>query len=294
MKFTAERINIGDATIFTKHGGSGSPVLLLHGFPETHYMWRHIATLLAHHNTVVMADLRGYGDSSCPQSTADHAPYSKRTMAMDMIRVMRQLGFSKFAVVGHDRGARVAYRMALDHPDNITHLAVLDILPTDIAWSLADSRMMVGYWPWSLFVQPAPLPERMIESAATEIVNNACDNWGSAPATFSTAVRKVYIKALQSVDHIHAICEEYRAAATIDREHDQVDRQVGNNIICPTLVLWGADGALDTWYRKNGGPLALWKTVAPQAKGEALPGGHFFAEEAPEALHEKLEQFFNE
>jgi haloacetate dehalogenase len=292
-RFTAEHITTGEATIFTKHGGSGPPVLLLHGFPETHYMWRHIAPLLAQNHTVVMADLRGYGDSSCPQSTEDHAPYSKRTMTKDMILVMQQLGFSKFAVVGHDRGARVAYRMALDHPDAITHLAVLDILPTNIAWDMADSRMMLSYWLWSLFAQPAPLPERMIEATAKEIVNNACDNWGSAPSTFSAKTRQIYTKALQGAEHIHAICEEYRAAATIDREHDKTDQQAGNTIACPTLVLWGADGALDTWYQRKGGPLALWKAIAPQVQGEALRGGHFFAEEAPEALYQKLKQFFS-
>jgi len=151
-------------------------------------------------------------------------------MAEDMIQVMHQLGFPRFSVVGHDRGARVAYRMALDYPDSISRLAVLDVLPIDIAWNLADARMMLGYWPWALLAQPAPLPEQMIVATAVEIINNACDSWGSAPTTFSAETRKIYTKALQKPEHIHAICEEYRAAATIDRQHDETDRQRGHKI----------------------------------------------------------------
>lgn len=290
-QFAAKHITTKAATIFTKYGGAGPPVLLLHGFPETHYMWHHVAPLLAQNFTVVMADLRGYGESSCPPTTEDHAPYSKRAMAQDMVEVMQHLGFSQFAVVGHDRGARVAYRMALDHPKAISQLVVLDVLPIDIAWEQADARMMLGYWPWSLLAQPVPLPEHMLAATAAEIVDNACDNWGSAPATFPAETRAIYTKALQSPDHIHAICEEYRAAATIDRDHDKADRQHNHTITCPTLLLWGADGALDMWYQKHGGPLALWQAIAPNIQGEAIKGGHFFAEEAPESLHQKLVGF---
>lgn len=291
-QFTPQNVRINDeVTIFTKYGGSGPAVLLLHGFPETHYMWRNIAPLLAQNFTVVMADLRGYGKSSCPPSSEDHVPYSKRVMAQDMVQVMKQLGFSTFAVVGHDRGGRVAYRMALDHPDTVTHLAVLDILPTGMAWEKADARMMLGYWPWSLLAQPAPLPELLLKSAGEGIVNNACDSWGSAAATFTAETRKLYADALKDPEHIHAICEEYRAAATIDRAHDEADQKAHRQIVCPTLVLWGAGGALDAWYQKDGGPLALWKTIAPQAEGESIEGGHFFAEETPEALFEKLVAF---
>lgn len=291
-QFVSKHITTEEATIFVKYGGSGPPLLLLHGFPQTHHMWRKVAPLLAQDFTVVMADLRGYGQSSCPASTEDHAPYSKRAMAADMIEVMRQLGFSKFAVAGHDRGARVAYRMALDRPEIITQLAVLDVLPIDVAWDLADARMMLGYWPWSLLAQPAPLPEIMVAAAAAEIVNNACDNWGSAPTTFSAKTREHYTKALQSPEHIHAICEEYRAAATIDRQHDVTDRHRKHTISCPVLLLWGAGGALDIWYQKQQGPLTLWKAVAPNIEGEAVPGGHFFAEEIPEVLHQKLLRFY--
>jgi haloacetate dehalogenase len=289
--FSTQRLKTKDTTIFTRVGGSGPPLLLLHGFPETHHMWRRLAPLLARNFTVIMADLRGYGESSCPPSTRDHTPYSKRAMAKDMIEVMRQLGFSQFSVIGHDRGARVAYRMALDHPEVITHLAVFDIVPTDLAWQRTDDRMMLGFWPWSLLAQPAPLPEHIVAVSATEIVDNACDNWGSSPDTFTPETRKTYIRSLSDPRHIHAICEEYRAAATIDREHDKINYQRGQTIICPTLVLWSAGGTVDTWYSEEGGPLALWKTIAPQSVGEALVGGHFFPEENPEETYEKLYSF---
>lgn len=290
-QFTARHITTNETQIFVTYGGSGPPILLLHGFPETHHMWRSVAPLLAEDFTVVMADLRGYGESSCPQSTEDHAPYSKRAMASDMVQVMQQLGFSQFAVIGHDRGARVAYRMALDHPDKVLQLVILDVLPIDTAWDMVDDRMMLGYWPWSLLAQPAPLPEHMLEATAAEVINNACDNWGSAADTFSDETREIYTKALRSPEHIHAICEEYRAAATIDREHDKIDRQNDHTITCPTLLLWGADGALDIWYKEQGGPLELWKPIAPNIQGESIQGGHFFAEEAPSVLHQKLIHF---
>jgi len=290
-QFSAQRITTTSATIFTRVGGAGPPLLLLHGFPETHQMWRQIAPLLSQHFTVVAADLRGYGESSCPPSADDHAPYSKRAMAEDMVEVMRQLGFDHFAVVGHDRGARVAYRMALDHPESVTHLAVFDIVPTDIAWQKADARMVLGFWPWSLLAQPAPLPEHMLAATAADIVDNACDNWGSTAESFPREIRDAYTRALSDPEHIHAICEEYRAAATIDRKHDEADRQAGRVITCPTLVLWGAGGAVDAWYAADGGPLTFWRTIAPEAVGEAVEGGHFFPEENPKAIYDKLSRF---
>jgi haloacetate dehalogenase len=165
--FSSQRIKTNEATIFARVGGSGPPLLLLHGFPETHHMWQRLAPLLAQKFTVVMADLRGYGESSCPPSAKDHSPYSKRAMARDMVETMEQLGFSQFSVVGHDRGARVAYRMALDYPEVVEHLVVCDIVPTDIAWEKADARMMLGFWPWAMLAQPAPLPERMLAPPAS-------------------------------------------------------------------------------------------------------------------------------
>jgi haloacetate dehalogenase len=280
-------------TIFTSSIGSGPPLLLLHGFPETHLMWRHIVPILARRFTVVCADLRGYGQSGCPESTPDHQPYSKRAMAKDMIDVMEQLGFTHFAVAGHDRGGRVAYRMALDYPKRITKVAVLDILPGETVWQLADDRFALGFWPWSFLAQPAPLPERTLESIPEAIIDNALSQWGSSSATFPPKIRQAYINALRNPDNAHAICEEYRAAATIDREHDKADLKNKNRISCPLLVLWSAGGALDTWYEKESGPIALWRDWSTTVEGYAIKGGHFFPEESPKETAKALLHFFS-
>ncbi len=293
-EFKAKRISTRDTTIFVRSYGSGAPLLLLHGFPETHLMWRNVAPLLAANFTVLCADLRGYGRSGCPPSNPDHLPYSKRAMANDMIDVMAQLGFSQFSVAGHDRGGRVAYRMALDHPAHVQRLAVLDIVPTETAWRHADSRFALGFWPWSLLAQAEPLAERVLTSAAEAIVDHALTAWGSNPATFPPDVRDAYVEALKDLDHAHSICEEYRAAATIDREHDKADRVTGHRIACPVLVLWSAEGALDTWYVDEGGPLALWQQWADDVQGRAVKGGHFFPEEIPEETADELGRFFKQ
>jgi haloacetate dehalogenase len=182
--FDATTISTDECSFFVRIAGSGSPLLLLHGFPETHLMWRDVAPLLAQDFTVICADLRGYGQSGCPPSAPDHAPCSKRVMAEDMVRVIRQLGFNRFAVAGHDRGGRVAYRMALDHPQSVTKLCVLDILPTATVWDRADARLALGFWPWILLAQPAPLPERLLGAAPDAVVDNAIDQWGSLAEAF--------------------------------------------------------------------------------------------------------------
>jgi haloacetate dehalogenase len=289
--FTTAVIDTGETSIFTRSCGSGPPVLLLHGFPQTHLMWRDIAPLLARDFSVVCADLRGYGRSFCPASTPDHAPYAKRAMAQDMVTVMERLGFLSFSVAGHDRGGRVAYRMALDHPDRIERLAVLDILPTETVWERADARLALGYWPWSLLAQPEPLPERILEAAAEAIVDNALSGWGSPSNVFPPKVRAAYVQALRDPGHAHAICEEYRAAATIDREHDRADRARGHRIACPLLALWSAQGPLDSWYTEEGGPIALWRAWSDDIQGHAVKGGHFFPEEAPRETAEALSRF---
>src|SRR5229473_8258574 len=186
--FETAEVQTGETSIFVRRSGSGSPILLLHGFPQTHLMWRDVAPLLARHFTVVCADLRGYGHSDCPASTTDHAPYAKRAMARDMVVVMEQLGFPRFSVAGHDRGGRVAYRLALDHPERIKRLAVLDILPTATVWERADMRLPLAYWPWSLLAQSEPLPERLITSAPEAVVDNALGAWGSPSAVFGPEV----------------------------------------------------------------------------------------------------------
>jgi haloacetate dehalogenase len=290
--FDTAEIQTGEAHIFVRWAGAGAPLLLLHGFPQTHLMWHRVAPLLARHFTVVCADLRGYGRSGCPASTPDHAPYAKRAMAHDMVLVMERLGFPHFAVAGHDRGGRVAYRLALDHPSRVDRLAVLDILPTATVWDRADARFALAFWPWSLLAQPAPLPERLLAAAPEAIIDDALGGWGSPAAVFPAEVRAAYVQALRDPAHIHAICEEYRAAATLDRAHDHADRQVGRRIVCPLLVLWSAHGALETWSAGAAGPLTLWQAWSAEVHGHALQAGHFFPEEVPEDTANALQYFF--
>jgi haloacetate dehalogenase len=289
--FTTSEIQTGETTIFVRSYGSGTPLLLLHGFPQTHLMWRSVAPLLARRFSVVCADLRGYGQSSCPPSAPDHAPYAKRALAEDMVAVMEQLGHSRFSVAGHDRGGRVAYRMALDHPDRVERLAVLDVLPTGTVWARADVRFALAFWPWSLLAQPEPLPERVLTAVPEAVVDAALGGWGSPPEAFPPEVRAAYVRALRDPSHAHAICEEYRAAATIDREHDGADLASGRRIECPLLALWSANGPLDTWYVEEGGPIALWREWGDDVRGHALGAGHFFPEETPERTAGALSRF---
>lgn len=284
-------MQVEETSIFVRTGGSGPALLLLHGFPETYIMWRDIAVALAPNFSVVAADLRGYGQSFCPASDADHAAYSKRAMARDMVQVMNALGFDRFMLAGHDRGGRVAYRMALDHPEIVSKVAVLDVIPTAAAWDRADARLALAFWPWSLLAQPEPLPERLLAAAPDAVVDNAIAGWGSAPGAFPAEVREAYIDALREPAHIHAICEEYRAAAGIDREHDAQDRADGRRIKCPLLALWSGEGGLETWYADEGGPLAIWRQWADSVEGGPVKGGHFFPEEHPGETAAALSKF---
>jgi haloacetate dehalogenase len=292
--FESATIDTDETTIFVRRSGSGAPILLLHGFPETHLMWRDVAPVLARRFTVVCADLRGYGRSGCPASTPDHAAYAKRAMARDMVAVMERLGFPRFSVAGHDRGGRVAYRMALDHPARVERLAVLDIVPTGTVWERADARLTTAYWPWSLLAQAEPLPERLLEAAPDAVIDAAISGWGSPSNVFSAEVRAEYIEALRGRDRVHAICEEYRAAATLDRSHDDADRASGRRIGCPVLALWSGVGPLATWYADAGGPLALWRAWGEDVRGYPVNGGHFFPEELPADTAAALAQFFAE
>ena len=241
---------------------------------------------------VVCADLRGYGRSGCPASIPDHAPYAKRAMAQDMVILMAQLSFGRFSVAGHDRGGRVAYRLALDHPQRVHRLALLDILPTATVWDQAEARFALAYWPWSLLAQAEPLPERILTGASEGIVDHALGAWGSPAAVFAPEVRAAYVQALRNPAHAHAICEEYRAAATLDREHDKADSTEGRRIACPLLALWSAGGPLDTWYARAGRPIALWQAWSDDVQGHPLNGGHFFPEEDPEHTADALSRFF--
>jgi haloacetate dehalogenase len=290
--FETSRIDTGEVSIFLRSGGTGPPLLLLHGFPQTHLMWREVAPRLARNFTVVCADLRGYGESGCPPSTSDHAPYSKRAMAKDMVAVMAARGFPKFFLAGHDRGARVAYRLALDHPERVHRLAVLDIVPTADVWVRADLRFALSFWPWSLLAQPQPLPEQLLMAAPDAIIDDALNAWGTSAEVFPAEVRMAYVNSLRHHDHAHAICEEYRAAATVDLMHDQEDLRAGRKIHCPLLALWSAGGAADTWYESEGGPLALWRRWATDVRGHRMPGGHFFPEAHPERSSDELRRFF--
>jgi haloacetate dehalogenase len=289
--FEAVELQAEETGIFLRCFGSGPAVLLLHGFPQTHLMWRAVAPLLARRFTVICADLRGYGRSGCPASGADHAPYAKRAMAKDMVSVMGKLGFPRFSVAGHDRGGRVAYRLTLDHPDRVERLAVLDILPTAETWERADKNLATAFWPWSLLAQPEPLPERLVSAAPDAVVDDALAGWGSPANAFGSEVRAAYIEALRDPARVHAICEEYRAAATLDHEHDLEDRHAGRRIACPVLVLWSGRGPLGTWYAEVGGPLALWRAWATNVSGGPLDAGHFFPEEIPEQTARELSAF---
>lgn len=257
-------------------------------------MWQGVGSILSKDFTVICPDLRGYGRSGCPPSDTAHLPYSKRAMANDMIVVMKHLGFSQFMVGGHDRGARVAYRLALDHPDKITQLAVLDIVPTSDVWDNADMRLTTDFWPWSLLSQPAPLPERLIEADPAAVIDDALNGWGTPNSFFPAEIRQAYIDALSDPAHIHAICEEYRAATTVDCDHDKEDINQGNKIKCPVLVLWSESGPLATWYGDQGGPLGIWRGWADRVEGQALKGGHFFPEELPKETADVMLQFFNQ
>jgi haloacetate dehalogenase len=291
--FETADIETGETNIFGRWSGSGPPLLLLHGFPQTHLMWREVAPRLTRHFTIVCPDLRGYGRSGCPSSTPNHAPYAKRALARDMVSAMERLGFPRFSVAGHDRGARVAYRLALDYPERVERLAVLDILPTGTVWERADARFALGYWPWSLLAQPEPLPERLLQAAAVAVIDDALTAWGTPPTVFGPEVRAAYIDALSDPMHIHAICEEYRAGASLDRTHDETDRKAGRRIKCPLLVLWSGRGALNSWYADAGGPLALWREWADDVDGHSVDAGHFFPEEIPEETATELERFFS-
>jgi haloacetate dehalogenase len=286
--------DVGATTIAFRRAGAGPPLLLLHGFPETHVMWRSVAPMLAADYTVICADLRGYGGSGTPTSTPDHAPYAKTAMAADMVALMDGLGFDRFSIVGHDRGGRVAYRLALDYGERVDRLAVLDVIPTGEALDRADARLALGYWPWSLLAQPEPLPERLLAAAPEAFVDAALAGWGSDPESFPGDVRRLYVEALRDSATGHAICEEYRAAATLDLAADQRDRAAGRQIQAPTLVLWAASGPLDVWYEDAGGPVGVWRAWARDVAGQPLPGGHFFPEQNPQDTLSALQAFLHE
>ena len=269
-------------------GGDGPPLLLLHGYPETSIMWRDAGPLLAEQFTVVAADLPGYGDSFRPSPTEDHSAHSKRAVASDLGAAMSELGHERFSVAGHDRGGRVAYRMTLDHPDRVSRLAVLDIVPTAEVWRRIDRISALVYWHWAFLAQPAPLPEQMILASAEEFLDEHVVRigLGVAAGRYPEEVMAVYRGQLSDPATVTAICEDYRAGASIDVEHDEA----GGTIGCPVLVLWGARGALPVFY---GDVLAVWRPWASDLRGHAVDATHFLIEDEPEQVAGELARFFS-
>lgn len=268
-------------------GGSGPPLLVLHGHPQTHAIWHKLAPTLAARFSVVLADLRGYGDSSKPPGTPDHASYSKRTMARDMLHVMQALGHDRFDVLAHDRGARVAHRLAVDQPAAVHRLVLLDIAPTLAMYEQTTEAFARAYWHWFFLIQRAPLPERLIEADPGAYVRDLMGARSAGLSPFTPQALGEYTRCLSQPGAAHAVCEDYRAAATIDLEHDRADREAGRRLAQPLLVLWGAQGVVQRCFD----PLREWQRVADDVRGQPLPCGHYIPEEAPDALLAQLLPF---
>jgi haloacetate dehalogenase len=284
--FETIRIETSGAVINGVAGGSGPPLLLLHGYPQTHLEWHRIAPRLAEHFTVVATDLRGYGDSSKPEDGENHAGYSKRAMALDQVEVMRALGFERFALVGHDRGGRVAHRLTLDHPGSVSRVAVLDIVPTYDIYSNVTKELATAYYHWFFLIQSAPLPERLYGSNADFILRDRHFR-SLIPHAMPEEVYQEYLRCFSDPATLHAMCEDYRAAASIDLEHDAADR--GTRIQAPLLAIWGRRGAMERLYDVE----ALWRARAVDVRGVGLPGGHWLPEELPDETFAALMEFLS-
>lgn len=284
--FELRRVDTGPVTLNVRVGGAGPPLLLLHGYPQTHVMWHEVAPDLSRRHVVVCPDLRGYGDSDKPPGGGDHAAYSKRSMAADMVELMRRFGYAHFAAAGHDRGARVLHRLALDHPQCLERACLLDIVPTLTAYESADQSLATAYYHWFFLIQGNGLPERLIGAEPEFYLRDKLRRWSAPGARFDEAAVAEYVRCLAFADTIHATCEDYRAAATIDLEHDRADRQ--RRVLCPLRVLWGRDGYVGRHYDV----LKIWQDKALAASGRALDCGHFIPEERPAELLEEFTRFF--
>jgi haloacetate dehalogenase len=292
--FRTEDVDTSRGTVRARIGGSGPPLLLLHGFPQTGLMWHAVAARLAEHRTVVATDLAGYGASLRPVPTADHAAHGKRALAGDQVEAMGALGFDRFAVAGHDRGGRVAYRLALDHPERVERLSVLDVVPTGEVWRRADRTFAYGYWHWGFLAQAAPLPERLIAAdpdAFFDLAVRRGMGLGRAEGRYPDAVLDVYRRAFDDPGAIGAMCEDYRAGATCDVALDDEDRGAGRTIDCPVQVLWAANGALPHFYPDV---LDVWRAWAPDLRGGPIDASHFLAEDRPEETAAALLRFLGE
>ncbi len=287
--FRTERVHVEGVDLHAVVGPRrpGPALLLLHGYPQTHAIWHKVAPRLAARYNVVASDLRGYGDSGKPPTDAVHAPYSKRAMAADQVGLMRDLGFGEFLVCGHDRGGRVAHRMAVDHPAAVAKLAVLDIAPTLAMYEQTHEAFARAYWHWFFLILPYPKPERMIGADPAFVMGAKMKGGSAGGSPFTAEAWAEYVRCF-TPGMIHASCEDYRAAASIDLEHDRADRDAGRRVRCPLLALWGAHGVIEKCFR----PLDEWRRVADNVRGRALPGGHYLPEELPDEVADELERFF--
>jgi haloacetate dehalogenase len=287
--FALETVRLSAGGFRLRRGGDGPPLLLLHGNPQTHAMWHKVAPRLARRYAVVCPDLRGYGGSPKPPASPDHAAYAKREMARDMVELMAHFGHERFFLAGHDRGGRVAHRLALDHPERVRKLAVLDIIPTLEHFERADMKFALGYYHWFWFAQPHPFPETLIGAAPEEWFFAHTSREPKGRDFFHPEALADYLEAARNPEMIRGMCEDYRAAASIDLEHDRASRAGGRKVACPLLVLWGAKAKIEAWYDAP----AIWRQYAAgSVEGGALPSGHYLAEEAPEAVLGRLGTFF--
>lgn len=285
-----QRVTLNDVTLNVWVGGDGPPLLLLHGFPQTHAAWGFVAPEFARHHTCIVPDLRGYGDSTIPDSDASHRAYSKRVMAQDCVQLMAQLGFERFAVLGHDRGARVAYRLAFD-TEAVTRLGIIEVIPTADMWDHFDAAMALKAYHWAFLAQPSPLPETLIQSNHTVFLHHTLKSWSQSGSLkpFSAVALESYEKQMRDPHRIKAMCEDYRAGATIDRALDNADRQNGRMISAAVHFVWSENG----FVSQAADPLALWRQWATTVTGQSIESGHFAMEENPTAIVAAFLPFFN-
>jgi haloacetate dehalogenase len=287
--FTQRRLAVNGVEINTFSGGNGPPVLLLHGYPQTHAIWRKIAPRLADHYTVVATDLRGYGDSSKPQGQPDHTNYSKREMARDQLEVMRALGHESFYLVGHDRGARVSHRLALDYPEAVRRLVTLDIVPTKVVFDATNQTIAATFYHWFFMLRPTPFPETIIGANPEAWLRGHMGGRYAGLQPFEPDGWPEYLRCFDAAS-IHGSCEDYRAAASIDLEHDGASLAQGRRVTCPMLALWAAQGSVERLFDA----VKEWQRYATDVRGHSLPCGHYIPEEVPDMLHEELTGFLKD
>lgn len=285
--FTRHTAAVNGVNIAYIKGGQGPALLLLHGHPQTHVIWHKVAETLAQHFTVIASDLRGYGDSDKPQGLPDHSNYSKRAMGEDQIALMQQLGFDQFLVMAHDRGGRVAYRMALDHPEVIRKLVILDVAPTLAMYEKANRAFATAYYHWFFLTRPAPFPETLINSHPDVYLQHTIAGRSAGMKPFTPEAYAEYLRCLRDPATIHGICEDYRASAGIDLDHERADLAAGNKIQAPMLALWGKHGVIEQCFE----PLVEWQQLAANVQGHALDCGHYIPEDEPQLLLDEVLPF---